>query len=93
MRNNIATPIEHRFVTLMVSYNEVLKRVSGDLSRGMSRDPQFLKRLHQQFVAALGFLRDSSMVVEADHRTPSELAESIRGAMLSEPATSMRETI
>lgn len=83
LRNNLVTAVEHRFVTLMVSFDKALSRVSGDLSRGMSRDPQFLKRLHSQFVAALPFLRASSLLIEADQQTPRELAELIRDAASS----------
>jgi len=92
LRSNFATTVEYRFVTLVVSLEEALGRVSGDLSRGMSRDPQFLKRLHSQFVAALPFLRASSLLVEADQQTPRELAELIRNTVLSRSGAGMRET-
>lgn len=93
LRGNVATPVELGFFTLMVSYDEALKRVSGDPSRGMSRDPKFLKWLHQQFASALGFLQDSSMVVDADSQSPDELAEAIGRTMLSGSATGAQETI
>ena len=80
--HNLVTPVERRFVTLVVSYEEALRRVSGDPSRGASRDPQFLKRLHSQFVEALPFLRAASLLVEAGQRTPREVAEFIRDAVL-----------
>ncbi len=84
LRRNLATPVEHRFVTLVVSYEEALRRVSGDPSRGASRDPQFLKRLHSTFVEALPFLRAASLLVEADQDTPREMAELIRDAVLQD---------
>lgn len=81
-RNSLATPVEHRFVSLVVSFEQALRRVSGDPSRGASRDPEFLKRLHAQFVAALPFLRASSRIVEADRQTPGEIAACIAAKML-----------
>jgi hypothetical protein len=77
LRGHLTTPVEHRFVTLMVSYEEALRRVAGDPSRGLSRDPHFLRRLHVQFVEALPFLRTSSLAIDADRRSPGELAEAI----------------
>jgi shikimate kinase len=82
LRNNLATAVECRFVTLVVSFEQSLARVSGDSSRGASRDPQFLKRLHSQFVEALPFLRASSLLVEADRQTPREIAQLIRDTVL-----------
>ena len=75
--DSLATPVELRFVSLVVSYEQALRRVLGDPSRGASRDPEFLKRLHAQFVAALPFLRAASRMVEADRQTPGELAACI----------------
>jgi shikimate kinase len=82
LRGNLATPVEHRFVTLVVCYEEALRRVSGDPSRGASRDPHFLKRLHSAFVEALPYLRAASLLVEADQDTPREIAELISDAVL-----------
>ncbi len=74
---HLATPVERHFVTLMVSLEQALQRVAGDPSRGLSRNPRFLGRLHAQFVQELPFLRASSLVVDADRRSPRELAEVI----------------
>ena len=46
----------------------------GDSSRGASRDPKFLKWLHDNFVKALPYLESASVVLRADDRTPEELA-------------------
>ena len=83
LRNNIATDIEHQFVTLVVSYQKALERVAGDTGRTLSADPTILKRLHERFVEALPFLEIASLLVDADHRTPGELAELIRDAKQS----------
>lgn len=81
LRGNLATPTAWAFVTLEVSYEQALARVAGDASRGLSRDPGFLRRLHAQFVAALPFLRASGMLVEADRRAPDEVAAWIADAI------------
>jgi hypothetical protein len=75
--------VEKRFVTLDVSYPEALRRVRADpdTSRVGSRDPQVLRFLHAQYMAALPFLNSSSVVVDADRSTAQELARSIAGTV------------
>ncbi len=73
----LATPAELRFVTLDVSYEQALARVSGDPTRGLSRDPAFLRRLHDSYLAALPFLREVGPVIAADLGSLEQLAESI----------------
>src|SRR5688500_2552658 len=41
--------VEVRHVLLRVSYETALARVSGEPTRGMSKDPEFLRRTHQRF--------------------------------------------
>lgn len=79
---NVATPVTSRFITLVASYERALEHVAGDPSRGMSRDPVFLRRLHGQFAAALPFLRTSSLLVEVEGQSPSDLAELIVDTVL-----------
>lgn len=71
---SLVTPAASYFVALVVSYEKALERVSGDPTRGMSRDPDFLKRLRAQFTQALPFLRIASLLVEADEAGPRDLA-------------------
>jgi shikimate kinase len=84
LRGRLATAARCRFVTLVVSYETALRHVAGDPSRGMSRDPEFLRRLHAQFEKALPFLEEASLLIQADRPTPSELAETICDATLTE---------
>jgi len=81
LREALATPAGWTFVTLEASYEQALVRVAGDPTRGMSRDADFLRRLHEQFQRALPYLRASSLVVDADSRTPDELAKEISSAL------------
>ncbi len=80
LRKNVTTAVEHRFVTLVVSYEKALERVAGDTGRTLSADPKILKRLHERFVEALPFLETAGLFLDADEPTPRELAELIRDA-------------
>jgi shikimate kinase len=69
--------------TLMVSYEQVLHRVQGDPTRGASRDPEFLKRLHDNFVSATPYLETVSVLVQADHPSSEDVAALIADAVLA----------
>ena len=75
--NNVTTEVDYKFVTLNVSYEEVSARVAADFSRTASRNPQILRRLYTMFEEAQPFLKDSSLFVDADKRTPRNIAEVI----------------
>jgi tRNA uridine 5-carbamoylmethylation protein Kti12 len=79
----LSTPVRHCFATLAVTYQTALCHVAGDPTRGMSRDPEFLRRLYAQFEAARPFLHTVSFIIEADHLAPGELAEMIHDAAIS----------
>ncbi len=74
LRDNLGSKVEEKYFTLLVSYEEALRRARGDSTREASRDPKFLKRLHDNFVKALPYLESASVLVRADDRTPEELA-------------------
>ena len=77
LREHLSSAVQGMFITLDVSYEETLSRTQEDPSPGRvtTRDPKTLQRLYGEFEAALPFLRESSLVVGAGRRTPSELAE------------------
>lgn len=77
LQEGLATPVALTFVTLDVSHEQTLVRVSGDPTRGLSRDPAFLRRMHAQYEAALPFLRSVGPVIPADTAPPEALAEEI----------------
>jgi predicted kinase len=77
LRDGLATSVALQFVTLDVSYEQTLARVSGDPTRGLSRDPAFLRRMHEQYRVALPFLRSVGPVIPADTALPEALAEEI----------------
>jgi hypothetical protein len=83
VRSRLPGETRSGLVTLAVAYENVLRRVQGDPSRGMSRNPQFLQRLHTEFLNALPFLKASGWVLDADNRTPQDLAAVIARRLLS----------
>jgi predicted kinase len=65
------------FVTLQISYDEALHRVSRDASRGISQDAEFLKKAHIEFAAILEPLKSTDYILDSTHQTPVQLAEAI----------------
>jgi shikimate kinase len=65
--------IVRRFFTLRLSYEQARVRVQGDPSRGASKDPVFLKSLHDHFAQALPFLEVESIVIDTDELTQEEV--------------------
>jgi hypothetical protein len=65
------------FFTLKLSYERALERVQGDPSRGASKDPAFLKWLHENFAQALPFLEAKSVVVDTDKLTQDQVVARI----------------
>lgn len=61
------------FFTLQTAYEQALERVQGDPSRGASKDPVFLKSLHDYFAEALPFLEAHSIVIDTNERTQAEV--------------------
>ena len=83
LRDSLGSKVEEEYFTLLVSYEEALRRARGDPRRGASRDPKFLKWLHDNFVKALPYLESASVLVRADDRTPKELAALMVDAVLA----------
>ncbi len=69
--------IVRRFFTLRCSYEQAFVRVQGDPSRGASKDPLFLKSLHEDFVQALPFLSTESVVINTDQLAQEEVVARI----------------
>ena len=65
------------FVTLLVSFEVVYRRVQGDSGRTHSRSPGFLKRNNQEFAARLGPVRTTDLVLHSDCRSPEQLVATI----------------
>jgi len=68
--DSLSSSVDEGDFTLLVSYEEALRHVQGDSSRGASRYPKFLKWLLDNFVKALLYLESASVVLRADDWTP-----------------------
>jgi hypothetical protein len=66
---------------LNLSYDETLRRVSLDPSRGDSKDPVLLRQFHSAFVAALPFLETAATVLSAERAPVAELAARVLAEM------------
>lgn len=65
------------FVTLLVSYDVAYRRAKGDSGRSLSRSPEFLRRNNEEFIARLGPLRATDLVLDSDAQTPQQLVTTI----------------
>ncbi len=75
----ITTPIHVEIVAMQVSFERALERVTADPEpqRVASRNPDILRNLHQEFVAALPYLRMHGLVIDADLHSVDGLAAHI----------------
>ncbi len=64
-----------RWVTLTVSLPEALRRVQADPTRGLSRDPAFLREQLDAFGRALPWLREASEVLDGDALGEAEIVD------------------
>ncbi len=71
-------------MTLLVSYDEALRRVQGDLARSASRDPEFLQRELARFQTILESLKSTDLIFDSDGRTPHQVAAAIAKAVAVE---------
>jgi hypothetical protein len=85
--DSLSTPMRLVFLTMDVSFEQALIRVSGDATRGLSRDPAFLRRMHEQYRAALPFLGATGAILPADRASPEELVETILAQLLRRQVT------
>jgi hypothetical protein len=64
------TPLH--FVSLRVSYRETLRRAQADPTRGLSKDPDFLRPHIDSYIAKLSELRLTDLIVDTETATPDE---------------------
>jgi hypothetical protein len=77
----IQCAVERSFFTLQLSYERNLERAQADPLRGGSKNPSFLKWLHTQFVQALPFLQQQSVVITTDVLTVDQVVTRLIAAM------------
>lgn len=78
---SIQHPVDYAFFTLQITYETALARVQGDPLRGASKNPTFLQWLHTQFVQALPFLQEKSVVITTDTLPMDEVVARLVAAL------------
>lgn len=73
----IPANVRRDIFTLKVSYAQAWTRVQGDPSRGISKNPVFLKSMLSKFEQALPFLTRVSTIVEADAPTLDDVVQEL----------------
>ena len=67
LRTSVRPDVDVNFFTLVVSWEEVLRRRKADPTRPpLKPGAPWLKRMHEKFLRSLGFLRDVSVCIDAD---------------------------
>jgi adenylylsulfate kinase-like enzyme len=69
--------VDPLYVTLRVSYEEALRRAQTDPTRGVSRDPAFLRRYFAGTGRALGTAPETDLVIETERMSPTSAAAAI----------------
>ena len=69
------------YVTLLVSYEEALRRVMADTTRSISRSPDFLKKAHAEFHATKESRSTTDLVLDSTHQTVQQLSVEIQATL------------
>lgn len=72
--SDLGDGVDPFFITLVVSYDEALRRVGLDGTRGISADPAFLRWAHDNFWSARRSSVREDLVLDTLEATPEELA-------------------
>lgn len=78
---HLETPVEALFVTLRVSFEESFRRAMGDPFRIKSKDRSWLAERHAASEVLVAPLIQTDLIIETDHRTPAEAAQTIAAAL------------
>jgi hypothetical protein len=73
--------IRPTWITLDVSFPEALRRAQGDPSRGISKDPGFLRAHMEEFRTALRELPPGDLVIDTETCAPEEIAARAAGTV------------
>jgi shikimate kinase len=86
LRQYVTTEVKQSFFTLMTSAPTALNRAREDPNPGrvVSRLPEVQASLYAEFDEALPFLREASVIIEADSSHPEVLAEIMTERILQE---------
>jgi chloramphenicol 3-O-phosphotransferase len=73
----LRTPLAPKVVTLRVGYDEALRRAEADPSRGVSRDPAFLRPYFARVQAEVAAVPVSDLILDTERLTPDEAVAAI----------------
>jgi chloramphenicol 3-O-phosphotransferase len=73
----LTTPLTPKFVTLRVGYDEALRRAETDPSRGVSRDPEFLRPYYARVEADVAAVPATDLILDTERLTPAEAVAAI----------------
>jgi chloramphenicol 3-O-phosphotransferase len=75
--DSLSTPVAPRLVTLRVGYEEALRRASTDPTRGVSRDPAFLRPYYDRVQAELAAVPATDLLLDTERLAPEEAVAAI----------------
>jgi shikimate kinase len=86
LRQHVTADVNEFFFTVLTSASTALHRAQTDPNPGrvVSRLAEVQANLYAEFTEALPFLRETSVIIEADSRPPELLAEIMVQKILSE---------
>ena len=73
----LTTPVTTKFVTLRVGYEEAIRRAKTDPSRGVSRDPEFLRPYYTRVEAEVTAVPATDLIIDTELLTPEEAVAAI----------------
>jgi shikimate kinase len=85
LRQHVTSEVNKLFFTVLTSASTALHRAQTDPNPGrvVSRLPEVQTNLYAEFSESLPFLREASVIIEADSRPPELLAEIMVQKILS----------
>ena len=81
---SLREPASPLFVTLLISNEEALRRAQSDPTRGVSRDPEFLRRHYDYVLLALANVPASDLVIDTERTTEADAVRAISLAAINE---------
>lgn len=83
LRTCIQPGVDVLFFTLVVSWGETFRRAKGDSNRNIASKAGY-KKMHDNFISKLPFLKDVSECIDADDLEPEQIAAHIAERVLGE---------
>ena len=81
LRTSVQSPVDIRFFTLVVSWEETFRRAQSDPNRNIVTKSGLIKNQYDHFISSMPFLRDISDCIDADNLEPDQIAAYIGQAI------------